>query len=149
MVELIVAKGALVPADDRARAELRKMKLGIGEIVQAKIQQPRNVRFFRLAHKLGALVRQNIEGFEYLSDHEAIKRLQYETGVECKMMQMRVPGAGMVDVRIPNSLKFEDMDEARFHDLMTAICRHLSAEYWPDCTPEQIERMAEAMVDET
>ena len=148
MVELIVDKGALLPADDRARRELRKMKLGVGQLVTAQIRQPRSVRFFRLAHKIGALARQNIEGFEHMSDHDVIKRLQYETGVECKMMKMRVPGAGLVDVRIPRSLRFDEMEEARFHDLMTAICWHLSAEYWPECSPDQIERMAEAMIDD-
>ena len=104
MLELIVDKGCLRPAGSRDIDALRKMQLGLGQIVQAKIHQPRNPRFFRLAHQLGQLVRQNIEGFELLDGHQVLKRLQIESGVQCDEMQVRVPGVGPALVRFHQAL---------------------------------------------
>ena len=147
MIELMVEKGKLVPAGSRDIDALRDMKLAVGEVVHAKIYQPRNPRFFRLAHQLGQLVRQNIPSFENLSGHQVLKRLQFESGVECDLMGTKVPNVGMVEVRIPKSLSFDSMDEVRFKALMSALCQYIATEYWPECTPEQIEQMAGAMID--
>ena len=147
MIELIVQKGALVPAGDRDRQTLRDMGLGLGEIVHAKVHQPRNPRFFRLAHQLGELVRQNVEGFELLSAHQVIKRFQLESGVQCDEMQVRLPGVGPAQVRVPRSIAYENMDESEFREMMRALSAHVSAEYWPDCSPEQVEQMAGVMVE--
>ena len=147
MIELIVQKGALVPAGDRDRQTLRDMGLGLGEIVHAKIVQPRNPRFFRLAHQLGALIRDNVPSFELLTSHQVLKRLQFESGVECDNMEMRIPHVGMATVRVPKSLAFDSMNEGDFRHLMTSLCRHVAETYWPDCTPEQVEQMAEAMIE--
>jgi len=149
MLELIVDKGCLRPAGTRDVDTLRKMQLGLGQIVQAKIHQPRNPRFFRLAHQLGQLVRQNIEGFELLDGHQVLKRLQIESGVQCDEMQVRVPGVGPALVRVPKSIAFDKMDEAEFKDMMRNLSVYISAEYWENCSPEQIEQMAGAMPDET
>ena len=147
MIELVVAKGRLEPANDRAMQALRDMHLGLGEIVHAKIVQPRNPRFFRLAHQLGELVRQNVEGFELLSAHQVIKRFQLESGVQCDEMQVRLPGVGPAQVRVPRSIAYENMDESEFREMMRALSAHVSAEYWPDCSPEQVEEMARVMVE--
>ena len=147
MIELVVAKGRLEPANDRAMQALRDMHLGLGEIVHAKIVQPRNPRFFRLAHQLGALIRDNVPSFELLTSHQVLKRLQFESGVECDDMEMRIPNVGMTTVRVPKSLAFDSMNEADFRHLMTSLCRHVADTYWPDCTPEQVEQMAEAMIE--
>jgi hypothetical protein len=147
MIELIVQKGSLVPADGRAQEALRDMRLGLGEIVHAKITQPRNPHFFRLAHQIGTLAKENISTFELLTSHQALKRLQYESGVECDQMEMRVPNVGMVEVRVPKSIAFDKMDETAFRAMTSALCSYIAETYWPDCTEEQIEQMAGAMVD--
>jgi len=104
MIELIVQKGSLVPADGRAQEAL-------------------------------------------LTSHQALKRLQYESGVECDQMEMRVPNVGMVEVRVPKSIAFDKMDETAFRAMTSALCSYIAETYWPDCTEEQIEQMAGAMVD--
>jgi len=147
MIELVVQKGSLVPADGRAQQALRDMHLGLGEIVHAKITQPRNPHFFRLAHQIGTLAKENISTFELLSSHQALKRLQYESGVQCEYMEMRIPHVGMVEVRVPKSIAFDKMDETAFRAMISALCSHIAETYWPDCTEEQIEQMAGAMVD--
>lgn len=148
VVQLVVDKGVLFPPDEQNKLKLREMGLGIGEIVHAKITKPRNPRFHNLVHKLGQLCVQNIEGFESLTGHKAIKRLQYESGVCCEEMTANIPGVGVANIRYPKSLSFEDMDDIEFHELFRGICRHLAMQYWPDMEPEQIERMAEITGDE-
>jgi len=147
MIELVVGKGKLEPADDRAMQALRDMHLGLGEIVHVKIVQPRNPRFFRLAHQLGALLRENLPSFDLLTSHQVLKRLQYEAGVECDEMKMRIPHVGMVEVRVPKSLAFDKMSEEDFKHLMTSLCRYVAETYWPECTAEQVKQMAEAMIE--
>jgi len=142
-VQLVVGKGCFVPADDRAKEALREKGLGMGELVHASIERPRNPRFMRKAHALGKLCRENIEGFESLTDHQALKRLQYEAGVSCDVMTAKIPGAGMVEIRMPKSINFSDMDEDEFADLYNGIVQHLAAHYWPDMEPAEIERIAE------
>lgn len=144
-IQLVVGKGAFHPADERNKERLREYGLGLGEIVHAKIERPRNPRFMRKAHALGRLCRENLEGFEALTDHQALKRLQYESGVSCDTMTAKLPGAGMVEIRVPKSINFSDMDETEFADLYQGIIRHIAAQYWPDMEPEQIERIAEVI----
>lgn len=55
--------------------------------------------------------------------------------------------ATMIPVLIPRSLSYESMDQSEFNAVVTAICAHVSKTYWPSLTPEQIEAMADAMVD--
>lgn len=55
--------------------------------------------------------------------------------------------ATMIPVFVPRSLSYESMDDGKFHEVMHGLCQHLASEYWPDCTPEQVESMASCMVD--
>ena len=64
------------------------------------------------------------------------------------MQQVEFPGIGLCRVQRPRSLAFEAMDEGEFNEVMRAICRHIAANYWQSCTPDEIAKMAEAMVDE-
>jgi len=142
-VQLVVGKGCFLPADERTKERLREYGFGLGEIVHAKITKPRNPRFHNLVHKLGQVCVENLEGFEHLTAHRAIKRLQYECGAGCDEMTANVPGVGPVTVRYPKSISFADMDDVEFHDLFQSICKHLATQYWPELEAEQIERMAE------
>lgn len=147
-VFLKVVKGALVPADPCAESKLRSRGYKIGQIVAADIVIPRNPKFNRLVHQLGQLVLQNIEAFEGLDAHTAIKRLQIEGKTACDEIGIMVPGYGMVIQFIPRSLSFESMDEADFQAAAKDICRTIASRYWPDLTPEAIENMASCMVEE-
>jgi len=143
-----VVKGALVPADPCAESKLRSRGYKIGQIVSAEIVIPRNPKFNRLVHQLGQLVVQNIEAFEGLDAHTAIKRLQIEGKIFCDEIGISVPGYGMVIQFIPKSLSFESCDEAEFHQAARDISRLIAGRYWPDLTPEAIENMANCMVEE-
>jgi len=147
-IPLRVTKGALIPADKFAEDDLRSKKYNIGDIVFGVITKPRNPKFNRLVHKIGVLCKQNIEGFESIETHAVIKRLQIESRVACDQIGIEVPGyLGLVYQWIPRSLSFESMDEAEFYEAAKGICNHISQRYWPSLSADEIENMAELMVD--
>lgn len=144
---LTVTKGALVPADNFTSERLRAKGYHVGDVLKATLTKARSPGFHRLAHVFGELVADNIDSFSGLPAHKVLKRLQYEGDIACEHMLMMVKPYGLVEVRIPQSLSFDSMDEGQFRETFRAMCNHVSATYWPDCTPEQIEQMAECMVE--
>lgn len=55
--------------------------------------------------------------------------------------------ASLIPQRIPRSLSFESMQEPEFKAVVAGLCHHVSMTYWPSLTAEQIEAMADAMVE--
>jgi hypothetical protein len=147
-IYLRVIKGGLVPADQFAESQLRNKNYKLGDLLKADLRKLRNSKFNRLIHKLGLLVAQNIKEFDGLDGHTCLKRLQIEGKIACDEIGILVPGYGMVIQFIPRSLSFDSMDEAEFYDAAKKMCRLIAERYWKDCHPEQIENMANCMVDE-
>jgi hypothetical protein len=143
-----VSKGALVPADGYTERQLRAKGYRIGDVVSVAITKARNPKYWRLAHAFGQMLAENIERFEGVEEHEVLKLLQIEANVACDLRAIFVPGYGLCEHRTPRSLSFADMEEGEFRDVMRAFSRHVAATYWPDLSPEQIERMAELMPQE-
>ncbi len=127
-----VAKGSIVPADAYTAGLLRNRGYKIGEIVAATITKPRNPGFHRLAHQIGALVAANVDQFDGMQAHQVLKRLQIEGRIGCEEIGIMVPGYGYLMQFIPLSL----------------FCTYIAKTYWPSCTPEEIEDMAQAFVGE-
>lgn len=138
----------MVPADPYARGQLRARNLQTGQIVQAEIFKLRSKGFNRLAHRIGSLVSANIDAFQGMDAHKALKRLQIESGVACDEIGISVPGFGMCIQKIPRSFGFESMDEDEYRDAVKGICRYVSDRYWPTVSPERVEEMAESWVEE-
>lgn len=147
-VYLRIIQGGLVPADAYAQSQLRNKKLKIGDVVKVDIRKLRSQKFNRLVHRIGQLCAANIDEFVGLDAHTCIKRLQIEGRIACDEIGVMVPGYGMVIQFIPRSMSFETMDEAEYHDCAKQICRLIADRYWKGLEPEQIEEMAESMVDE-
>lgn len=147
-IYLRVIKGGLVPADDYAASRLREKAYKVGDVLAAQITKLRNPRFNRLVHRIGQLVVANIEAFDGLDAHTAIKRLQIEGRIACDEIGILVPEYGMVVQVIPRSLSFDTMDEAEYREVARSICRLIAQRYWQTLAPEQIEQMAESFVQE-
>jgi hypothetical protein len=143
-----VVKGGLQPADPYAASCLRERNYKIGDLLKGELTKPRNPKFNRLVHGLGKLVVANIESFAGMDAHRAIKRLQIEGKVACDEIGVMVPGYGMVIQFIPRSFSFESMDEAEYNEAAKGISRTIAARYWPGMSVEQIEAMAEVMINE-
>lgn len=162
--------GAMVPCHATDMRLMRERGYRIGDQLRCEITKPRILGQHRKAHILGQMCIAHIEGFENLGSHDAIKRLQRESGVCCElesidaspvveailsaaqkllgspataMLRAVLPEIKTIDVTVPRSLAFDRMEEGDFQLFYRGICAHLAGTYWPDCTPERIEEMAE------
>lgn len=142
---LRVEKGRLVPDDSGTVERMRDKGYHVGDVLSATLRKARNPGFHRLAHVFGKLVADNIERFSGWDAHKVLKAIQFEADIECERMMVLLDGFGMVEVKIPQSLSFENMDDGVFHQVFRRMCEHVAETYWTDCTPEQIEQMAQAM----
>lgn len=147
-IMLRVGKGAMVPADKFSTDRLRERGYKIGDLVSADIRKARNPKFHRMVHVLGKLLVENLESFEGLDAHRALKRLQWEGNIACDEMQVNMPNIGMVSVRIPGSLSFENMDEGEFQEVYKRFCETVRKTYWPQLDEGAIEEMARLAGDE-
>ena len=147
-IYLRVSKGALIPADPCQASKLRERGYHLDDLLAADLTKPRNPKFNRLVHQLGRLATQQIEAFAGMDSHKAIKRLQLEGKVACEEIGYMIPGYGMAIQFVPRSISYESMDEAEFQEAARGISRTISERYWPTLTTDQIEAMAELMVNE-
>ena len=145
---LRVERGALVPADAHSQQRLREKGYKVGDILAAELIKPRHPGFWRLAHRIGALCAQNIDAFSSLSPHQAIKKLQFDTGLWCDITETEIPGLGTLVSKQPRSLAFESLDQGEFYELMKGLCGHIAATYWPHLSAEAVQEMAESMLEE-
>ncbi|MCE3025750.1 hypothetical protein [Salinicola sp. DM10] len=139
---------ALVPASGTDQQVIRERGVTIGNVLRADLTQPRNQQFHRLAHAIGGLCVEHIDAFEGLGQHDALKKLQRESGVECDISYIEIPGGGALEHRQPRSMAFDSMDQGQFFQFVSALCGYIARTYWPSCTAEEVEAMADAMVKE-
>lgn len=137
--------GALVPRHRIDQRLMRERNYRVGDELRADLKKPRNAKFHRLVHALGGLVADQIEAFQGMGCHDAIKRLQRETGICCEVQTIDLPGIGKLDVSVAQSLAFDEMEEGDFYRLWQGICRHLCERYWPGMTEDQIGQMVDLM----
>ena len=145
---LRVERGALVPADAHSQQRLREKDYRVGDILAAELIKPRHPGFWRLAHRIGTLCVESIDAFQGLTAHQAIKKLQFDTGLWCDITETEIPGLGVLVSRQPRSLAFESLDQGEIDELMKSLCRHIAETYWPHMTAEAVQEMAESFVEE-
>lgn len=78
------------PASSSDQERLRAKRMNHGDLVFVDFRKPRNVGFHRLAHALGKMVVENVEDFDHLTPHEALKRLQVESGAGCEILHVEM-----------------------------------------------------------
>lgn len=148
-----IVKGGMQPADGFAQERLRARGYKIGDLVSITVKKTRKPWYHRMAHKLCGVVGVNVERFApFVSPttgkadaHKVLKCIQWEADICCDHMAMMVPNVGMVQVRIPESISFESMEQGEFEEVYNSICQWVSTNYWPDLKPEQIEQMVSFM----
>lgn len=126
--------GALVPAHPSDARLLRERKFTTGREVRAELKQSRNQAFHRLAHALGHLLVDNLEGFEMLDAHGALKRIQREAGVCCEPVEIDLGPLGKVLAQQARSIAFDEMEEGEFGEFFRGICDYVDVHYLPDLT---------------
>jgi hypothetical protein len=133
--------GALVPRYACDRRAMRERGYHVGLELRAELKAARNPGFHRLAHAIGSLVVDQIPEFEGLDAHEAVKRLQRETGVCCESMEIDLGPLGKVPVSVPRSIAFDEMSEDEFQQLVRAIFALIARRYWPQLDAAGVEEL--------
>lgn len=113
--------GALIPLTKWDRRSMRERRFTVGSEWRGEMKRPRNPGWWRKAHVLGAWLADNVEGFEGLAMHDALKRLQVLSGIGCEteVWHADIGGGGSVEMKrvVPESLNFDDMGEDRWSEL--------------------------------
>jgi hypothetical protein len=107
-----------------------------GDEVRLEVKRPRNVKFHRLLHAIGQVMVDNVDGWENLNSHDAIKRLQRESGVCCEEVEIDIPGMGKLLAKQAESLAFDEMPPERFELLFNGITDHIDKTYSPNFTTD-------------
>lgn len=134
--------GALRCADEFTRQRIRKFKLKAGSRVRVTFSKERDYKQWKRAHQLGTLIAENLDDFAGLDSHDALKKLQRVSGVECEQSEFEVPGFGKLLLNLPRSLSYDEMDETRFQSAYSGFCRYLVDHYWQTLDEAGIESMA-------
>lgn len=148
--------GALVPAHPIDQRLMRERRFHVDREVRAELKQPRNVKFHRLAHAIGHLLVDNVEAFQGMQAHQALKAVQLEAGVCCdereidatpviravlaaaeavfgegaaKLLRTVLPEVRTVTVKEARSLAFDEMPEDEFAVFFEGITAHIGATY--------------------
>jgi len=124
--------GALVPAHPIDRRLARERKLREGVEYRIEIKKARNAKFHRLAHAIGALLVEHVDGFEGLDAHDAIKRVQRESGVCCEEVEIDIPGMGKLLAKQAESIAFDEMTPERFEQFFEGITKYIDKTYAPN-----------------
>jgi hypothetical protein len=109
--------GGLVPTHPVDRRSMRERKFHIGKSLRGRFTEDRNSGFYRKAHVLSGWLADNVDAFEGLSQHDALKRLQELSGIGCETVEYEIPGVGKLMRTEAESLNFADMDEGRFNEI--------------------------------
>jgi hypothetical protein len=120
---------ALVAATQWDQAACRARGYKAKQLVRAALKRPRNPKFHAMAHALGALMVAHCEGYEEMDAHDALKKMQRESGVCCEEMEIDLGPLGIMTAKQARSIAFDEMDEAEFSTLVHGICQHLRDKY--------------------
>jgi hypothetical protein len=138
--------GALVPLTEWDAQAMRDRKYKTGTQVRAILTKPRNGWMLRITHALGKLAIDYIEGFEEKETHAAVKELQKRCGICCDEMQIDLGALGVVPVKVPQSMAYDEMEDQDFNKLALGICAHIRDEYKgvpPEALTEIIRKIEE------
>ena len=120
----------LLAEDDIQRAAMRERGFKKGQRVACDVHSERSYAQWKQAHKLGQLLVSNVEGFENLDSHRALKKIQVDSDIECDHEAMEFPGLGPIQVRRARSLAFDEMGQDDYDRVFSAMCRHIGATYF-------------------
>jgi len=118
--------GALLPESVISQREMRERALKTGDVVRCELRKKRNPKYWRLVHALGGLLADQAEGYEGLTQHKALKKLQCDAGVECDSETFDIPELGTVTRSVARSLSFDELDEQAFDAAWAQMVKHAS-----------------------
>lgn len=141
--------GTIAPENSYVMGRMRSRGYRKGDILLIVATKPRKPGYHRYAHKIGQFLIVNTERFEsYVDAHEVIKTLQVEGEIACDTLLIKAPNNAMYRHLVPKSLAFDRMDQGEFEEVVKALCRYISYEYFPTMDGGAVQKMIELMPDE-
>lgn len=137
--------GCLRPSHPVDIRSMRERKFTVGKELRATLRQDRNPMFYRKAHVLAGWLADNVEGFAGLGQHDALKKLQEQSGIGCEAVEYDLPGIGKLTRTEAESLNFSDMDEGRFCELWGGWIEWLRRECWGELDSMSVQEV-EALI---
>jgi hypothetical protein len=130
---------SLKPTDAAGEAAMRK--LGIGELVQVEIKQPRNLQHHRLFWALMSLVHDNIDHERYPTVEDLVAAVKISAGLRTRI---ELPN-GEIGF-IPGSIAFHKMDQTAFAGFYDRVCDLIAKHFLPGVTSDELKREVSIMI---
>ena len=125
--------GALVPANDEAKEALASVPLG--GLVTCEVKRPRQLKELRLYWALCGTIADAI-GANRENVSDVIKlRTGHFTVVQTKTER----------IRLPRSISFAKMDQAKFREFLNEACLVVCEEFIPHTQPGELRKQVEQM----
>jgi len=141
--------GVFIPCGEMAVAECKRRNFKPGQKLLISFHNLRSYGTHKHAHNVGKICIKHIDDFSnYYDPHDVLKRLQIEGNIACDQIGATDANGTKVMYLIPRSLKYEDMDETEFLQVINKFYQFISKKYWPSIKPEAIQEMAELFGDE-
>jgi hypothetical protein len=146
----------LAPLTQWDTRAMRDRGFKVGQTLRVRAERPRNPKFNGLAHALGALIVDHVEGFEGKDAHDALKKVQGDAGICCEESTIDASplvdavlaaadasiGAGArkileavlgefktITIKVPQSIAFDSMPEERFNKLVLEVCQYIREKF--------------------
>jgi hypothetical protein len=118
---------------------IRERNFKNGDLVRMQVSKATDPHANRTLHALGKMIVENVESFQNLTGHQALKRLQVESGVHCEPISARIDGTDeLAIINIPLSLSFDDTDDFEFRACAHGLAKFLVQRYWPTVKAEWV-----------
>jgi hypothetical protein len=130
---------SLKPTDAAGEAAMRK--LGIGELVQVEIKQPRNLQHHRLFWALMSLVHDNIDHERYPTVEDLVAAVKISAGLRTRI---ELPN-GEIGF-IPGSIAFHKMDQAEFDAFYERVCDLIAKYFLPGVEKDALAYEVKQMI---
>jgi hypothetical protein len=134
-------KMCLVAANQLARDEMKRRKFTRGTRLQVEMKRPRNLPFWRKAHVLAGLCIENVDAFDGLDLHQALKKLQLNANVECDNLTFIAADGTKFRYRQARSLSFDNMDEGTFTVAYDRIVEYIKDRFFSEWDDDQMAEL--------
>lgn len=128
---VVTPDGTFRPSCESARQICREKKLHAGIEVMAYLYQVRSSEQWKKAHGLGCALVEHVEGFEGLTAHQALKKIQADGNIACDSEQFDLGSLGKVTRSVPRSLAFDEIDQSEFEMIYAQMIEYVRKTYWP------------------
>lgn len=141
--------GALLPESIVSQREMRERALRTGDLVRCELRKNRDYGQWKWAHTLGALLAEQAEGYEGLTQHKALKKLQLDSGTECDVeveeFDLGELGTAKRTKVVPRSLSFDQLEQQAFDVAWARMVNYAASECLHGMDANEVQKYVESI----